>query len=95
MATVLPGSPPGFDKQNEAGTLRAVCNYLRTLHDNVDFQLGQIRKTLETQQNTITSLTEKNAGLSRELSTLRQSMETLQEDYETLAARVSILERKN
>lgn len=95
MATVLPGSPPSFDKENEAGTVRAICSYLRNMHDNVDFQLGQIRKTLETQQSAITSLTEKNAGLSRELSTLRQNIETLQGDYETLAVRVSALERKN
>lgn len=95
MATVLPGSPPTFDKGNETGTVRAICNYLRSLHDNVDFQLGQIRKTQETQQNTIASLTEKNAGLKTELSTLRQDIETLQGDYEALAARVSALEGKN
>lgn len=88
MATVLPGSPPVFDKENETGTVRAICNYLRNMHDNVDFQLGQVRKTLETQQNTIALLTEKNAGLKTELSTLRQ-------DYEALAARVSALEQKN
>lgn len=88
MATVLPGSPPGFDKENEAGTVRAICSYLRNMHDNVDFQLGQIKKALETQQTLITSLTERNAVLDKDLSALRESCEAL-------AARVSALERKN
>lgn len=88
MATVLPGSPPAFDKDNEAGTLRVICNYLRNMHDNVDFQLGQIKKALETQQAAIAVLTEKNAGLINEISTLR-------EKYEALAARVSTLELTN
>lgn len=81
MATVLPGSPPAFDKGNETGTVRAICNYLRQTHDNVDFQLGQVRKTLETQQKMITALTEKNAAL--------------RENYEALAARVAALEQKS
>lgn len=88
MATVLPGSPPTFDKENETGTVRAICNYLRQIHDNVDFQLGQIKKALETQQAAIGVLTEKNAGLMNEISALR-------EDHEALAARVSVLELKN
>ncbi len=95
MATVLPGSPPAFDKGNETGTVRAICNYLRSLHDNVDFQLGQVRKSLETQQNATTSLTEKNAGLETELSALRQEIETLKDDYTKLAALVSALGQKN
>lgn len=88
MATVLPGSPPSFDKDNEAGTVRAICNYLRNMHDNVDFQLGQIKKTLEAQQAAIALLTEKNTGLRNEISALR-------EDHDKLAARVSTLKLSN
>ncbi len=56
MATVLPGSPPGFDRGDMAGTVRAVCGYLRTLHDNVGFQLGHLQKTVEGQQKVIDDL---------------------------------------
>lgn len=47
MATILPGSPPGFEKDKVPGTVKAICAYLRTFHDNVDFQLCQLRKGMD------------------------------------------------
>ena len=46
MAAILPGSPPVFDKNDVAGTVKALCNYTRALHENLDYLLGQMDKRL-------------------------------------------------
>ena len=95
MATTLPGSPPGFNKENVTGTVRAICSYLRTLHDNLDFQLGQFKKTQETQQGKVETLEKKVSSLEGGLRTAQQDIGTLQTNYNNLAARVTALEQKN
>lgn len=95
MATILPGSPPGFNKENVPGTVRAICSYLRTLHDNVDFQLGQLKKTQEAQQGKIEALEKKVSSLESSLAKAQESIGTLQTNYDTLAARVTALEQNN
>jgi septal ring factor EnvC (AmiA/AmiB activator) len=95
MATTLPGSPPGFNKENIGGTVRSICSYLRTLHDNVDFQLGQFKKTQEAQAKTISVLEQKVAKLESSLQTAQQDIGTLKTNYDKLAARVTVLEQKN
>ena len=91
MATILPGSPPGFNKDDVTATVRAICGYLRTLHDNVDFQLGQFKKTQETQAKTISVLEQK---LESSLQTAQQDIGTLKTNYDKLSARVTVLEQK-
>lgn len=39
----LSTKPPAFDKNDTAGTLRNVCNYLQQLQDELDFVLKQLR----------------------------------------------------
>ncbi|MGE4483983.1 MAG: hypothetical protein AB7C97_02590, partial [Oscillospiraceae bacterium] len=63
MATILPGSPPTFNKADVSGTVKALCNYTRTMQENIDFTLGQLRKeltaaqvNLECLQATVTSM---------------------------------------
>lgn len=46
MATVLPGSPPAFNKNDVSGTVKALCNYTRVLQENLDFLLGQMKKEI-------------------------------------------------
>ena len=94
MATILPGSPPGFNKDDVTATVRAICGYLRTLHDNVDFQLGQFKKTQETQAKTISVLEQKVAKLESILQTAQQDIGTLKTNYDKLSARVTVLEQK-
>ena len=91
MATILPGSPPGFNKDDVTATVRAICGYLRTLHDNVDFQLGQFK---ETQAKTISVLEQKVAKLESSLQTAQQDIGTLKTNYDKLSARVTVLEQK-
>lgn len=49
MATILPDSPPAFNKNDIEGTVKALCSYTRNLHETLDFTLGQIQKKLNSQ----------------------------------------------
>ncbi len=44
MSAILPGTPPGFDRKDVGETVKELCNYLRPLQENVDFQLSQSGK---------------------------------------------------
>lgn len=46
MATVLPGSPPAFDRNNVEGTVKSLCAYVRNLHETLDYTLRQFEKEL-------------------------------------------------
>ena len=94
MATVLPGSPPGFDREDIAGTVRALCGYLRTFQDNLDFQLGQLRKSLESHGKSIDGLEKRVKALETGLERVRGDVGTLQADVDKLSARVSALDGK-
>lgn len=92
MATILPGSPPSFNKENVGGTVRAICGYLRTLHDNVDYQLGLLKKAQADQEKAISELEKKVAALEGNLKTAQGKIETLENNYNNLSARVAALE---
>lgn len=94
MATVLPGSPPGFDREDIAGTVRALCGYLRTLQDNLDFQLGQLRKSVESHGKSMEALEKRVQTLETGLEQVQRAMGTLQADCDKLSARVSALDGK-
>lgn len=93
MATILPGSPPGYNKDNVPGTVRAICSYLRTMHDNMDFQLGQLKKGQEAQGKSISELEKKVASLESGLRSAQEDIGKLKTDYNALAARVTALEQ--
>ncbi len=95
MATVLPGSPPGSNKENVAGTVKAICGYLRTFHDNVDFQLGQIKKSLEGHAKRVETLEKKVQTLEKGLGQAEKTICTLQTKYDKHSARVTELEKKS
>lgn len=44
MANIIPGMPPLFNKNDVSGTVKALCNYMRSFQENVDFILSQIKK---------------------------------------------------
>ena len=44
MATTLPGSPPSFDRNDVNGTVKSLCNYTRSLQENLDFMLGSFKR---------------------------------------------------
>jgi len=95
MATTLPGSPPGFNKENIGGTVRSICSYLRTLHDNLDFTLGIFKKDIDTSKGKIEVLEKKVSVLEEGLLAAQDVIGTMKEDYNELSARVSALEQKN
>jgi hypothetical protein len=47
----LPTKPPLFDGKDPTGTVRKICDYLNQMQEQLDFQLGQIQKLLESLNN--------------------------------------------
>ena len=94
MATVLPGSPPSFDRNDVSGTVKALCNYTRTLQENIDFLLGQLQKSVTAAQTSIEGLNTKTTSLQSAVSGLQNSVGTLGTQYNQLAVRVAALEAK-
>lgn len=93
MATILPGSPPTFNKTDVSGTVKALCNYTRTLQENIDFTLGQLRKELTAAHGDIESLQTTVSSIKTTISSLQDNVSTLETNYNSLAARVTALEQ--
>lgn len=94
MATILPGSPPSFDRNDVNGTVKALCSYTRNLQENLDFMLGQLQKSMTAIQTSVEGLNSKASSLQTALSGVQQSVSTLGSEYNKLAARVTALEQK-
>ena len=94
MATILPGSPPSFDRNDVNGTVKALCNYTRSLQEKLDFMLGQLQKSVTAIQTSVEGLNSKVSSLQTTLSGVQQSVSTLVSEYNKLAARVTALEQK-
>lgn len=94
MATVLPGSPPSFDRNDVSGTVKALCSYTRNLQENLDFMLGQLQKSMTSVQSSVDGLNTKVSGVQTTLSGVQQSVAELGTNYNKLAARVTALEQK-
>lgn len=94
MATVLPGSPPSFDRNDVSGTVKALCSYTRNLQENLDFMLGQLQKSMTSIQSGVDGLNTKVSSVQTTLSGVQQSVAELGTNYNKLAARVTALEQK-
>lgn len=94
MATILPGSPPSFDRNDVNGTVKSLCNYTRSLQEKLDFMLGQLQKSVTSMQSSVEGLNSKVSSLQTTLSGVQQSVSTLGSEYNKLAARVTALEQK-
>ena len=94
MATVLPGSPPSFDRNDVSGTVKALCSYTRNLQENLDFILGQLQKSMTSIQSSVDGLNTKVSSVQTTLSGVQQSVAELGTNYNKLAARVTALEQK-
>lgn len=89
MATILPGSPPAFNKNDVESTVKALCVYVRNLHETLDYTLGQFEKEL-------TAIKSADAARDARIANLQNSMasaiQIMNEQYTELNARVSALE---
>lgn len=94
MATILPGSPPTFNKNDVIGTVKSLCNYTRSMQENLDFLLGQMKKNMEETNKTVSSQGEAIKSLQNALTSVQNSLSTLSSNYNSLAARVAALEQK-
>ena len=95
MATILPGSPPSFDRNDVSGTVKALCNYTRNLQEKLDFMLGQLQKNVTSMQSSVEGLGTRVSSLQTTLSGVQKSVDTLGSEYNRLAARVTALEQKS
>lgn len=95
MATILPGSPPSFNRNDVNGTVKALCSYTRSLQENLDFMLGQLQKSMTSIESSIEGLNSKTSSLQTAVSGVQSSVSTLGNQYNSLAARVTALEQKN
>lgn len=94
MATILPGSPPTFNKNDISATVRALCNYSRTMHEQLDFLLNQLQKTTAQNSSDIATIKESVDSIKRTMSGMQGSIESLGSSYASLASRVAALEQK-
>lgn len=89
MATILPGSPPAFNKNDVESTVKALCAYVRNLHETLDYTLGQFEKEL-------TKIKDAGADLDTRISNLQSglvgALELMNEQYTELNTRVTALE---
>lgn len=76
------------------GTVKALCNYTRSLQEKLDFMLGQLQKSVTSMQSSVEGLNSKVSSLQTTLSGVQQSVSTLGGEYNKLAARVTALEQK-
>lgn len=95
MATVLPGSPPPFNRNDVEGTVKALCSYSRNLQDNLDFMLGQLKRNMETVQADISAQKQTVQSMSNTISGLQNSLATLGSSLNALTARVAALEQNS
>lgn len=89
MATILPGSPPAFNKNDVEGTVKNLCAYSRNMHDTLDYMLGQIEKDM----NRLKDASEQQSKAVSTLQTaLAEALQLMNQQYAELNARVSALE---
>ncbi|MEG1562884.1 MAG: hypothetical protein RR365_04035 [Bacteroides sp.] len=86
MATILSKSPPTYNANNVQGSVKQITDYLRYLHENVDFLLGQLKKKDTDTYDTL-------AKIQETLSSIKSSISTIEAEYTALEARVSALEK--
>lgn len=91
MATILPDSPPAFDKNNVDGTVKALCAYNRNMHETMDYLLGQMEKDMDRLKNLIT---EQGKTITTLQTSMASALQLMNQQYTELNARVSALEQK-
>lgn len=95
MATILPGSPPTFNRNDVNGTVKALCTYTRNLQENLDFMLGQLKRDVSDAQKAISAHGEDISALRQSLADTKQDVTTLRGQYSALSLRVAALEAKS
>lgn len=89
MATILPGSPPAFDKNNVEGTVKALCAYTRNMHETLDYMLGQFKQDI---QKISGSVEEQGKAITNLQMSLVETIQLMNQQYTELDTRVSALE---
>ena len=89
MATILPGPPPAFNKNDVESTVKALCAYVRNLHETLDYTLGQIEKDMG---NLRDAAAEQGKTIATLQTSLVEAIQLMNEQYTELNTRVSALE---
>lgn len=92
MATVLSKSPPTYNGNDVPKTVRSVVEYLRYLHENVDYLIGQLKKKDTETEATLSTISNKLSDMQSTISSIEGEIETIESNYSALEQRVSALE---
>lgn len=93
MATILSGSPPTYNRTDLSATVRALCNYARTMHEQLDFILSQLQKTTTQNSADIASIRSTLETMRGTMNGMQSSIESLGNSYNSLENRVTALEQ--
>lgn len=94
MSTFLPNSPPTFNRTDVTATVRALCSYARTMHENLDYALSQLQKATTQNAADLAAVREQLDSMKRTVNSMQSSIESLGSSYNSLSLRVSALEQK-
>ena len=75
-------------------TVRALCSYARTMHENLDYALSQLQKATTQNAADLAAVREQLDSMKRTVSSMQSSIESLGSSYNSLSLRVSALEQK-
>ncbi len=75
MGVSLPGAPPGYNRNDLAGTVKSLCSYLRVLHENLNFQLSQVGKREEKSEQRLESLEKRCEEMLRRIEALEDKQQ--------------------
>lgn len=92
MATVLSKSPPAYNANNIAGTVKAATDYLRYLHENVDYLIGQLQKHDQATEKALSEMKEALSSLGGSIQQIEGEIAAIENNYTALELRVAALE---
>ncbi len=71
----MPGAPPGYNRNDLAGTVKGLCSYLRVLHENLNFQLSQVGKREEKSEQRLESVEKRCEEMLRRIEALEDEQQ--------------------
>ena len=80
-------------KTDISATVKALCNYSRTLHENLDYILNQLQKTSKQNTEDIAAIRATIQTMQSTMNSMQSSIESLGNSYNSLANRVTALEQ--
>lgn len=98
MSMMLSKKPPAYDRGDIPGSLKAVNDYLTYLYENIDYQMGQLKRTGSESGAAAQEAAQQSGQTAQELSAVKSALTQLSaqlaEAVERLDADVAALEQQ-